>query len=427
MNNITRITKNSIYELFRNGYTEYEYFSNSNKQLVYPYYGRLEEIEFLKKLYPLNDMPGKYNGYENAEQDIIKHTIANDDYDFCWVFNDDRFDLMHGNDTVLLKFLCAVFHPENRDESKQWHPFLEKVNYFIKQDGYELYEESKISGRSVYSYRKITLQEIASKKFLPFSIRSKETGEKPTSISKKLRKEIYNLFLRHNNTQIRKTETNYEYSIDSLNALIEDIREHYIPKAFDEQGKYEKTNDLELFILNNYPLMVFDAVEIFAHYGNNTFPDEVNLILKNNSFPFKLSDGKIEKIIPVIKTNEIIREAGLKELIEEASSLYHSNNVSDKRIAVEKLWDAFERLKTYYSSGKQKKTSTDKIIHEISNGNDNFKTLFNDEFRKLTDIGNDFRIRHHEMNKIDITDISYYEYFFQRCFALINLVLRYLK
>ena len=49
------------------------------------------------------------------------------------------------------------------------------------------------------------------------------------------------------------------------------------------------------------------------------------------------------------------------------------------------------------------------------------------EFKELTTIGNNFRIRHHETNKIDIVDIRHYDYFFNRCLALIALALQYLQ
>ena len=40
-----------------------------------------------------------------------QHTINNDTWNFGWVFNDSRFDLMDGPDSTLLEFLCEVFHP----------------------------------------------------------------------------------------------------------------------------------------------------------------------------------------------------------------------------------------------------------------------------------------------------------------------------
>lgn len=63
----------------------------------------------------------------------------------------------------------------------------------------------------------------------------------------------------------------------------------------------------------------------------------------------------------------------------------------------------------------------------MSNQNDSYKQLFTDEFRTLTLIGNNLRIRHHETNKMDIVDNNYFDYFFLRCYALIELALRYLK
>ena len=427
MNKITEITKRDIFELFKSGYTKTDYFLDENSQIKYNYYGRLKEIDFLNKLYPLDEMLSSDSRFENARNDIIQHTINNDDWEFGWVFNDDRFELLHGSDTKILDFLCAVFHPENRDENGNWNPFLERINISLKQDGYELYEESKISGRSVYSYRQLSSVEIASNKFIPFSIRYKNVSDNSLSISKNMRKEIYNLFIQHNEIQHRTDETNWHYEISSINALIEDIKEYYLPKAFIVHRTYSETNDLEIFVMNNYPCFVFDAIELFAQYNYDTFPVEINLIFQNYSFPYKLSGGKIERIKTFINTKEIIREPGLKEIIEQASSLYRSDNISDKQIAVEKLWDAFERLKTYYGTGNQKNASATKIVNDISNNDSNYISLFNEEFIKLTKIGNDYRIRHHEMNKIDISDANYYDYFFQRCFALINLALKYLR
>ena len=49
MNRLTEITKRDIYELFRDGCTVEDLFHTENVQ--YPYYGRLEEIDFLERLY----------------------------------------------------------------------------------------------------------------------------------------------------------------------------------------------------------------------------------------------------------------------------------------------------------------------------------------------------------------------------------------
>ena len=63
----------------------------------------------------------------------------------------------------------------------------------------------------------------------------------------------------------------------------------------------------------------------------------------------------------------------------------------------------------------------------MANDHDDFVELFNTEFKILTDIGNNYRIRHHETNKIDIIDIRYYDYLFNRCLSLIALAIQYLE
>lgn len=63
----------------------------------------------------------------------------------------------------------------------------------------------------------------------------------------------------------------------------------------------------------------------------------------------------------------------------------------------------------------------------MANSQQDFIKLFDDEFRTLTSIGNDFRIRHHEISKIDITDNRHYDYFFNRCLSLIALAIQYLR
>lgn len=83
MKRITEITKRDILDLFRNGLEINEFFDT--KTVIYHYFGRIEEIAFLKRMYDLGNMPSTDSRYENAEQDIWQHTVNNDDYPYCWV------------------------------------------------------------------------------------------------------------------------------------------------------------------------------------------------------------------------------------------------------------------------------------------------------------------------------------------------------
>ena len=75
MHKISDITRREILELFQYGFDVDCLFDISHE--TYPYYGRLNEIEFLKRLYPLDAMKSLDSRYPNAEQDIYQHTVNN--------------------------------------------------------------------------------------------------------------------------------------------------------------------------------------------------------------------------------------------------------------------------------------------------------------------------------------------------------------
>ena len=164
------------------------------------------------------------------------------------------------------------------------------------------------------------------------------------------------------------------------------------------------------------------------------FVDEINDIFQKTGLLYHLTtqleverieeaavlSGKIERDINSVK------EAGIKELLMIAIQKHRSPYPDDQKDAVEKIWDALERLKTYYAD-RDKKASVTQIVKDMSSGNEEYISLFNTEFKTLTDIGNHYRIRHHETDKIDITDIRYYDYFFNRCLSLLAAAIQYLK
>lgn len=400
-----------------------------NIHITYAYCGRLSEIDFLKRTYDLQKLPSYDNRFENAEGDIWQHTVNNDDYEDGWVFEDERFELLNGEDEILLNFLCSVFHPAVRYENGYWKEFLDEINGLLRNDGYELYPGSKISGRDVYGWRKYDLE--ASALFIPFSMRHEKdikSRHLTQSISRKAREQIYALLEKHT-VMLRETdETGWQSDISTSECVFRDISQFYKPKCYDTSGNYVETGDMKQFISKTAPFCVFDAVEFYEKYNaDNGFAAQVNALFKLNGVPYKLENGRIESTLDVtIKKKDIsaIPERGLKDLLMEAESYYNSGN---KQIAVEKLWDAFERLKTYYSPTLNKFQSATKIIDDMSGSSADFKTMYETEFKALTDIGNSFRIRHHEKNKIDITDDRQYDYFYKRCLALISVAILYLK
>lgn len=428
MNRITEITRRDILDLFRNGLVIDEFFET--KTIIYYYWGRLTEVDFLKRLYDLKKLPSKDLRYKDAEGDIWQHTVNNEDYPFCWVFEDERFELINGSDEKCLKFICEIFHPAVRNDKGYWTEYLEKINDLLRNDGYELYPAQKISNRDVYGWR--IYQNEKNTLFIPYSQRhSKEIKEKQLSlsISKKARNQIYQFLEHYNMGYYATTETGFNYPTTVAADVFEDIKQFYTPKCYNNQKEYVETDNLQNFILSSSPFCVFDAIEFFnRHSEGNEFEPSINALLKLNEIPFSLYNGKISRVFDTrIGSSSLmkIEEAGLKELLQEATKYYDENNF---QIAVEKLWDAFERLKTYYcSSTMNKKNSVEKLINDMSNNQKAFKDLFDKEFHELTEIGNSFSIRHHETTQTNVLDKRHYKYFYNRCMSLIETAIQYLE
>ena len=78
--------------------------------------GRLEEIEFLARLYDLSVLPSHDSRFKDAAGDIWQHRVNNFDWDDDWVFGNSRFNLYSGDDEILLAFLCETIHPVVRQD-----------------------------------------------------------------------------------------------------------------------------------------------------------------------------------------------------------------------------------------------------------------------------------------------------------------------
>jgi hypothetical protein len=115
--------------------------------------GRLDEIEFLWRLYDLLAMPSTDDRFPDAATDIWQHRVNNNDWDDGWVFSDSRFGLMHGDDEVLLRFLCEALHPIVRPDVTEAERLCQLFNQFLRNDGFEIKERTRISGKPVFAAR----------------------------------------------------------------------------------------------------------------------------------------------------------------------------------------------------------------------------------------------------------------------------------
>jgi hypothetical protein len=117
------------------------------------YAGRLQEIDFLRRLYDLSSIPSSYPNYANVERDIRRHRFNNDDWEGDWIFHDGRFGLVNGPDEQLLAFLAEMLHPVVRSDETEVQRLLTLFNAALAGDGYELVQDGAISGLPIFAGR----------------------------------------------------------------------------------------------------------------------------------------------------------------------------------------------------------------------------------------------------------------------------------
>ncbi len=122
----------------------------------------------------------------------------------------------------------------------------------------------------------------------------------------------------------------------------------------------------------------------------------------------------------VLNLNVKSKDNRLNELVNLAIENIRKPKEIDRQTAIEKIWDALERIKTFYDSNN-KKASAQTLVSNIAAGTAEFDKLLEDEFKTLTDIGNKYQIRHFETNKIQIGSMKQIDYLFYRLIALIDL------
>lgn len=195
--------------------------------------------------------------------------------------------------------------------------------------------------------------------------------------------------------------------LDQINSL--NIRQvaKVIRKGIFDKRVYRKFYNSE----KSSTIKFRNAVENFQEFIDNSIADSVDIDL---GVLVGLNVNIDLLFSPIVET----KDDELNKLIEEAKSRYLIDK--DRQIALEKIWDAFERLKTYFSANKR--DSSDELVTLIADPIS--KDVIEMEFRELTKIGNQYRIRHHETNKILINERSHQDYLFFRMLTLIDLSVR---
>lgn len=142
MTEVTEITRREIIDRFSAGNIDWA--------------GRLQEDDFLSRLYDLNALPSNDYRRSTAAGDIWQHRVNWRDWEDDWVFYDHRFNLLHGPDEEFLRFLCETVHPAVRPDMEEAKQLVDLYNEQLRRDGWEIFQKGEISGRPVFAAMKAT-------------------------------------------------------------------------------------------------------------------------------------------------------------------------------------------------------------------------------------------------------------------------------
>ena len=165
--------------------------------------------------------------------------------------------------------------------------------------------------------------------------------------------------------------------------------------------------------------------------GLADFVSSVNRLFARNGIAFELTpDGHAERLGPPGLREELRQavfhtgDADADSLLEEARRRILSPHVNDRQDAIEKLWDAFERIKTLEPGPDKKAQAKYLLDHAVPEHAPKFRQFLETEAHELTKIGNTLRIRHAETDKEPLYGPEQVDCLFHRMFSFIRLVLR---
>ena len=114
-------------------------------------FGRLEEPDFLGRIWDLSSLPSTDNRFRDAYRDIWQHRINNYDWDESWLLSDSRINLLNCDDSIFLQFLCETIHPVIRNDSTEISKLIQLYNNNLFADGFKIIEKTRISDKPIFA------------------------------------------------------------------------------------------------------------------------------------------------------------------------------------------------------------------------------------------------------------------------------------
>lgn len=178
----------------------------------------------------------------------------------------------------------------------------------------------------------------------------------------------------------------------------------------------------------------------FQHYhldfdvetGRAEFLENVNRVFKRNGIAYELrNDGSIHRLAPIVLRDSLTSahfrtpDETLNRLLEEARVKFMSPDDSIRRESLERLWDAWERLKTLLNP-EDKRLSVQAMLDRCAR-EPALRAFLEVEAKCLTEAGNKFHIRHSEIGQVEVELPQQVDYLFHRLFSLISLCIQSMR
>ena len=165
--------------------------------------------------------------------------------------------------------------------------------------------------------------------------------------------------------------------------------------------------------------------------GLKKFVDDINRIFSRKGLAYELGEsGTIERTVPAPMA-DLVKRTGFRTgdndldgLLDTATDRFLSPKPETRQDAIEKLWDAFEHLKTIEGGKDKKARATALIDRAVSDDAPVFRSFVETEFTAMTKVGNELRIRHFEVGHEPAGETGEKDYLFMRLYSLVWLMLK---
>jgi len=121
----------------------------------WPFYGHMDLIQFLQRIWNLDQMPSEDYRFTNASRDIWQHMVNNSDWSDSELLY-SRLNIAHIPDERFACFLETCVHPLACSEPDRIAALVALFNGALKNDGFTMQSDGQISGRPLYKVVTLT-------------------------------------------------------------------------------------------------------------------------------------------------------------------------------------------------------------------------------------------------------------------------------